>query len=119
MLHASSPRRVLLVDADERQLADWALAAREHGFDAATATVAADAMARMERQPYNIVAVNLELAGLTGRTLIEELCAAYPDTTFIAIDEIMCTYVLPIPSKNAFKEKVITIDETPRMRHDR
>jgi len=85
MGHVSSTRRVLLVDSDERAVVAWAVAAGEHGFAAATATTATIAIEHMQHQPYSIVAVNLELAGIGGRTLIEELCASYPDTTFIAI----------------------------------
>jgi hypothetical protein len=39
--------------------------------------------------------------------------------TFITIEATMCTLVLPIPSKNAFSEKVITIDEMPSKRQPR
>jgi diguanylate cyclase (GGDEF)-like protein len=76
---------VLLVDSDEEVLATWAAQARYHHFDPAVAASAEDALDHMQHQPYSVVAVDLELAGSTGRTLIEELCAGFPETTFIAI----------------------------------
>src|SRR6185295_8320220 len=85
MVHVGSSRRVLLVDADEDALASWAKAAGGHGFVVATSAVVAEALEWMERSPYGIVAVDLELVGPSGKTLIEDLCASYPETTFIAI----------------------------------
>jgi diguanylate cyclase (GGDEF)-like protein len=85
MVHVGSSRRVLLVDSDEDLLAAWEAAAGQHGFAAATTWEVSEALERMERHPYGIVAVDLELVGPSGNSLIEDLCAMYPETTFIAI----------------------------------
>jgi diguanylate cyclase (GGDEF)-like protein len=85
MFHGTSSRRVLLVDADQELLASWAAVAGHHGFATATAAAAPAAFEHMAREPYGVVAVDVELAATSGRTLIEELCARYPDATFIAI----------------------------------
>ena len=85
MFQAPSTRRVLLVDSDDDLLASWATGAGRHGFATATAATATAAIEHMAREPYGVVAVDVELGGTNGRTLIEELCAGYPDATFIAI----------------------------------
>jgi diguanylate cyclase (GGDEF)-like protein len=85
MFQAPSTRRVLLVDSDDDLLASWATVAGRHGFATATADTATAAIEQMAHEPYGVVAVDVELGGPNGRTLIEELCAGYPDATFIAI----------------------------------
>jgi diguanylate cyclase (GGDEF)-like protein len=84
MLRVRSPRRVLFIDPDEGFLATCAELADEHSFDADTAS-AAGALDQMERYPYGVVALDLDQVGLDERSLIEELCARYPATTFIAV----------------------------------
>jgi len=85
MFHVASLRRVLLVDADQDLLASWATVANQHSFATATAATATVAFEHMSREPYGVVAVDVELPGTNGRTLIEELCAGYPEATFIAV----------------------------------
>jgi diguanylate cyclase (GGDEF)-like protein len=84
MLRVRSPRRVLFVDNDQRFVSSCAELAEDNGFDADTATETA-ALDQMERYPYGVVALDLELVAPSGGELIEELCARYPTTTFIAI----------------------------------
>ncbi|HEY0190766.1 MAG TPA: EAL domain-containing protein [Kofleriaceae bacterium] len=84
MLHARPPRRVLFVDPDAELLATCTAVAGDHGYQA-DATAPAGAIDRMERYAYSVIAIDLEATGGHGRSLIEELCARYPTTTFVAI----------------------------------
>ena len=84
MLHARPQRRVLFVDTDAAQLATCTALASDHGYEADT-TAPSSAIDRMERFAYAVVACDLEATGANGRSLMEELCARYPTTTFIAI----------------------------------
>ena len=84
MLHARPPRRVLFVDSDAELLAMCTAVAGDHGFQA-DATPPAMAIERMERYAYSVIAMDLETALPDGGSLMEELCARYPTTTFIAV----------------------------------
>jgi diguanylate cyclase (GGDEF)-like protein len=84
MLHARPPRRVLFVDSDSDLLAMCTAVAGDHGFQA-DATAPATAIERMERYAYSVIAIDLETSNADGSSLMEELCARYPTTTFIAV----------------------------------
>src|SRR5262249_37288287 len=77
--------RVLFVDGDEGLLAQCMAATRLHGFDADLVTSAAAAFERIASFPYDVVAADLEQAGIAEPSFMEELCAHYPTTTFVAI----------------------------------
>ncbi|HET7502805.1 MAG TPA: EAL domain-containing protein [Kofleriaceae bacterium] len=84
MLRARSPRRVLFVDPVDDFLVSCATLAGEHGIEADTAS-AQTALHQLERHPYNVVAIDLELLGPDGTPLVEDICAQYPATTLIAV----------------------------------
>ena len=84
MLHARPPRRVLFIDADADLLTMCTAVAGDHGFQA-DATPPAMAIERMERYAYAVVAMDLETPLPGGGSLMEDLCARYPTTTFIAV----------------------------------
>ncbi|HET9623242.1 MAG TPA: diguanylate cyclase, partial [Kofleriaceae bacterium] len=65
-------------------LATCTAVAGDHGFQA-DASTPAGAIDRMERYAYSVIAMDLETSGATGGSLMEDLCARYPTTTFIAV----------------------------------
>jgi diguanylate cyclase (GGDEF)-like protein len=77
--------RVLFVDGDEGLLAPHGATARAYGFDADIVNSPAAAFERMASFPYGVIAADLEQPGIREQSLMEELRAHYPTTTFVAI----------------------------------
>jgi diguanylate cyclase (GGDEF)-like protein len=98
--------RVLFVDADERVLDQCLAAARLHGFEADAVSTAAAAMERIADRRYPIVAADLEQAGISEPSLMEEIRTRSPSSTFIAI-----TYraALELPRSQALDAAIATV----------
>jgi diguanylate cyclase (GGDEF)-like protein len=84
MPHVFKRRGVLFIDSDPELLAACVAATRQQAYNVDT-TGPADALEHMARGSYGVVAVDFDLPSLGARSLMEQLCAQHPATTFVAI----------------------------------
>jgi DNA-binding NtrC family response regulator len=81
----AAARRLLVVDdhASIRELlASWA---RNHGYEPGTAADGAEALAALERQPFDLVISDVRMPGLTGIELLQRLPSASSGAAFVFI----------------------------------
>ncbi len=77
--------RVLFVDDDPSIRTAFARSMARHGFDVDVATSVLDAVARVRKQHYPVVATDLHMPGLDGLCLIEHLGRLSPRTAFVVV----------------------------------
>lgn len=77
--------RVLIVDDDESQCRLLADELEHAGFAPAWVTSAPDALARAEREDFDVVVTDLNMRGMTGTQLCQRLAEARPDLPVVVI----------------------------------
>ncbi|MBC7973411.1 MAG: diguanylate cyclase, partial [Myxococcales bacterium] len=84
MPHVFMRRGVLFIDSDPELLATCVAATHQQAYNVDT-TGPAEALEHMSRGSYGVVAIDFELPSPGPRSLMEQLCAQHPATTFVAI----------------------------------
>lgn len=82
---AAMPRRVLLVDDDERFNERLGRALRDRGFDVVTTTQATVALAQVRSQPFDGVVTDLRMPGMDGLEFVKEARASGAEARIVVL----------------------------------
>ena len=77
--------RVLIVDDEEELVSALEERLRLRGFDARGVTTAADALTYLEREPYDVVLLDVRMPGLGGLEVIRRIKEAHPRVEVILL----------------------------------
>jgi len=77
--------RILCVDDEPNIVASLKRLFRGSGYDVATATSGADALALLERQPVDLVFSDMRMPGMSGDQLLEQIRLRWPQTTRVLL----------------------------------
>jgi len=81
----ASDLHVLIVDDDEAVGTVLAALCRQRGYGATWVPSGADALAALERRPYDVAIVDLRMPGMSGLELLERMSASWPETPVVML----------------------------------
>jgi two-component system NtrC family response regulator len=77
--------RILVVDDDESLRRVTQVQLEQEGYPVATASTAAEALAALEKAPYDLVITDLKMPGLSGVDLLRRVREEYPEILVIVV----------------------------------
>jgi two-component system OmpR family response regulator len=79
------PLRVLIVDDEEELVSALAERLKLRGFDAGGVTTAADALARLDTESWDVVLVDVKMPGMGGLELLRQVKDRHPEVQVVLI----------------------------------